>query len=409
MSKHTTGSLFEHIEAAYSNTDKLTNNQLYDIVKFSANIPDDEMNKLEPIGKEGKPYSKIKRQIRWYQQELKHLGLLERVENKRGVWQLTNEGKAKLQLHKINNSFQMLAFSTKLGIGIWGDARKVFEKSTEPIHLILSSPPYPLNEPRAYGNSNESEYVDWICYILEPIISNLVDGGNIVLNISNDISLLGSPAKSLYKERLVIALSDRFGLYKMDEIPWVNLSKVPSNAWATKKKKLLLPGWEPILWFCNNPKKTLSDSNRILTEYSKSHISNVKRGPLKKDYLNGDGAYKLKRGKYYSINEKGTIPKNVFIRGHASKSTKDYFEKCKELNIPRHGAVFPYELPEFIIKFLTKVNNLVVDPFFGKGTTGLAADNLNRRWIGTDLIWEYLRGGGEMFQQVEFNNNFLEV
>lgn len=402
-------SLFEHIANAYSHYDEVDNNTLYSRVAVAANIPKEEMNLNEPIGNDGRKYSKIKREIRWYQQNLKQMGLLEKVNGKRGVWKLTQEGKAKIELHKINTDFQVLAYSTKLGVAIWGDARKVFEKSKEPIHLTLSSPPYPLQDPRAYGNVNEKEFVDWICYILEPIVKNLIEGGSIVLNISNDISLKGSPAKSLYKERLVIAFSDRFGLYKMDEIPWVNTSKIPSNAWATKKKVQMLPAWEPILWFTNNPAVVRADTTQVLKEHSKTHQEYIKNGGSKKEYLNGDGKYHIKKGAFGKETD-GSLPKNVFIRGHKSSETMRYHTVCKELDIPAHAAMYPIELPEFFIKFLSRENDLVVDPFFGKGTTGKAAENLNRRWMGSDIMWEYLYGGGHMFDNsTKFSDAFLEA
>lgn len=44
--------LITHIEDAYAKVEKLTNKQLYDYVRFSANIPEALMNKLEPIGKD---------------------------------------------------------------------------------------------------------------------------------------------------------------------------------------------------------------------------------------------------------------------------------------------------------------------------------------------------------------------
>ncbi len=408
MSQKIQLSLFEDFAMIYANRGEVTNEVLYERIAVLNNITKEELNKLEPIGKDERKYSKLKRKLRWYQQELKHLGLLERVDGRRGVWKLTEEGKAKVQLHKINSSFQMLAFSTKLGIALWGDARKVFSKSTEPIHLMLSSPPYPLQEPRAYGNVQEKEYVDWLCSMIEPIVKNLVEGGSIVLNISNDISLKKSPAKSMYKERLVLALHDRLGLYKMDEIPWVNTSKIPSNAWATQKKIQMLPGWEPILWFTNNPACVRSDTRRVLKPHSATHLKYVRSGGSKKEYVNGDGKYHIRKGAFSNQTD-GALPRNVFVRGHKSSSTNRYHEICKELNMPRNAATFPYELAEHFIRFLTKEGEMVADMCSGSFTTSLAADGLKRRWIGTDVIWEYVRGGGERFKNVEFNQEFLKA
>lgn len=401
-------SLFDDIALIYANRGEVNNNVLYKQFAALNQISQEELNKLEPIGEDGRMYSKKKREIRWYQQELKQLGLLERVESKRGVWRLTEAGKSKVALHQINNSFQMLAFSTKLGIALWGDARKIFEKSTEPIHLILSSPPYPLQFPRAYGNVQEKEYADWLCYMIEPIVKNLVDGGSVVLNISNDISIKGSPHKSLYKERLVLALYDRLGLYKMDEIPWINTSKIPSNAWATQKKVQMLPAWEPILWLCNNPAKTLADTRKILKPHTKEYLKYIAQGGSQKEYSNGDGSYKIKKGAF-SNQTNGTLPKNIFQRGHRSASTNTYHEVCKRLNIPKHGATFPIELPRYFIEFLTQKGNTIADPFGGRGTTLLAAEELERNWIGCDITWEYLRGGGECFCDVVFEKLFLEA
>lgn len=402
-----TQSLFDFV-GIYANREAVSNEVLYKNYGVLNGISQEELNKLEPIGKDGRMYSKTKREARWYQQELKQLGLLERVEGQRGVWRLTEAGKNKVALHQINSSFQMLAFSTKLGIALWGDARKIFEKSTEPIHLMLSSPPYPLNEPRVYGNVQESEYVDWLCYMIEPIVKNLVEGGSVILNISNDISIKDSPHKSLYKERLILALHDRLGLYKMDEIPWVNTSKIPSNPWATQKKVQMLPAWEPILWLCNNPSKTKADTTRILQPYSKSHLSYVAQGGSKKDYKNGDGTYHVRKGAFSQLND-GALPKNVFQRGHRSSSTNSYHQICKALNLPKHPAMFPIELPRHFIQFLTEIGDMVVEPFGGSYTTPLAAEELGRRWMASDIMWEYIRGGGERFEKVEFERGFLEV
>jgi site-specific DNA-methyltransferase (adenine-specific) len=53
-----------------------------------------------------------------------------------------------------------------------------------------------------------------------------------------------------------------------------------------------------------------------------------------------------------------------------------------------HFAIFPEELVEKIILFATKKGDQVLDPFCGRGTTGIAAVSLGRRFTGIDLYRE---------------------
>ncbi len=50
-----------------------------------------------------------------------------------------------------------------------------------------------------------------------------------------------------------------------------------------------------------------------------------------------------------------------------------------------HEAKFPIELPRRVIRLLTAPHDTVLDPFMGSGTTGLAAIELERNYIGIDL------------------------
>jgi DNA modification methylase len=53
-----------------------------------------------------------------------------------------------------------------------------------------------------------------------------------------------------------------------------------------------------------------------------------------------------------------------------------------------HFAIFPEELVEKIILFATKKGDFVLDPFCGRGTTGISAVSLGRRFVGIDLYRE---------------------
>ena len=54
-----------------------------------------------------------------------------------------------------------------------------------------------------------------------------------------------------------------------------------------------------------------------------------------------------------------------------------------------HFAVFPTELIEPMILAGSKVGDIVLDPFFGSGTTGQVSQQLGRKWIGCELNKDY--------------------
>ncbi len=78
--------LFEHVENAFkANPNRpLSNDELYQIVGRTAEIPE-QVNARTPIGTAGDLHSTSRRSIRWQQQTLKALGIVERVEGARGL------------------------------------------------------------------------------------------------------------------------------------------------------------------------------------------------------------------------------------------------------------------------------------------------------------------------------------
>lgn len=385
-----------HVQEAYSRAEKpLSNEELYESVADIARIPRSELNEQSEIGKAGTKRSKLKRKIRWYQQTLKALNLLERVEGERGVWQLTQANKK--GLHEALGGVRLLAYSTNLGLAVWSSNKTLFADLDEPIHLCVTSPPYPLRIQRGYGNVAESQWVDFITEALEPIVKNLVPGGSVVLNISNDIFEPKRPSRSLYVERMVIALHDRLGLSLMDRWPWVNLSKPPSPThWACVNRQQLCSGWEPVFWFTNDPERVRSDNRRVLQPHTEKHQQLMRQGGDSRVASYGDGAYRL-RGNAFSAMTEGRIPKNVIHRGHRCADTIEVRRIAKELGLPPHPAMFPTDIPEFAIRFLTEEEDLVVDPFSGSNKSGLAAERNNRRWMTCDLVLEYIRTQADLF------------
>ena len=61
----------------------------------------------------------------------------------------------------------------------------------------------------------------------------------------------------------------------------------------------------------------------------------------------------------------------------------------EKISFPNHPTQKPLILIEHLIKIASSNNEVVLDPFMGVGTTGEAALNLNRRFIGCDINRDY--------------------
>lgn len=379
--------------AAYQPGEEVDNQTLYDRVRATAGVAREEWERKQPIGASGQEHSLASRKARWHQQTLRKLGIIERVPGKRGVWRLTT---GQEQLTAAQPGVHLVAYSTNLGLALWS-CNSVFSKLDEPIHLILTSPPYPLRKQRAYGNPCAKEFVAFLTDSLEPLIKNLAPGGSIALNLSNDIFTPGQPSRSTYLERVVIALEDA-GLYLMDRLIWSNPSKAPGPvAWASKSRQQLNVGWEPVLWFTNDPKACFADNRRVLEPHTERQARLIERGGTKLDVDYCDGAYRRKAGAF-SNPTAGRIPKNVIEIGHTSAEAKETRRLNAALGLRAHGAMYPVRLAKFLVEFLTRPNDLVADPFGGWGTTGLAAEMTGRRWITTEKVADYAAGGAVRFR-----------
>lgn len=374
----------------------IPNSALYELISEQLGVSKHAMKQTAPVGESGQQHSPIRRAIRWTQQTLKHLGIIERVEGERGVWRLTEP--AKRDLNAAKAGVKVLGFRTDLGVAVWGPSGDIFKNLKVPISLVFSSPPYPLRRERAYGNPCDREIVSFICDTLEPIIEAIAEDGSLVLNLSNDIFQPGTPARSTYLERLTLELCDRFGLHLMDRIVWQNPSKAPGPLqWASKTRQQLNVGYEPILWFAKNPLKCKSCNNRVLQPHNERHLKMVRSGGEQRHTNYGDGAYRLKPGSFANETA-GKIPRNVLTRGHRCSYGLAHRRAAESLGLPTHGAPMPLSIPEFLIQFLTEEGDVVLDPWAGRNTTSLAAEMLNRSWISGELMLQHIRTGAELFR-----------
>lgn len=384
----------EGIKRAYESVAELSNEELYSKMVEYGLVTEESLSKKAKTGKLGALHSKQKRKVRWMQQTLKHAGVIEPVQGKRGVWaKSVSDAELDKNLSVSPMDIKVLGFNTDLGISIWGDSRSISGAIDQPIQLCISSLPYPLQNPRAYGNKQGKEYIDYVLSIIEPVVVGLADGGSLILNFSNDIFEQGRPSRSTYLERLTIAFEDELGLELMDRIIWHNPNKIPSPTyWCTSKKHPyhLKSAYEPFLWLTNNAKKVTANNRNILRPNTKEMNKLYDAGGEKRITNYGDGAHFLHENSFSNKTD-GTLQGNVITMSNACNDSRKVHKIAKALGIQTHGAMFPTSLPDLFIKWLTKPGELVIDPCAGTAKVGLAAERLNRKWVCVEKVADYMQ------------------
>jgi DNA modification methylase len=89
---------------------------------------------------------------------------------------------------------------------------------------------------------------------------------------------------------------------------------------------------------------------------------------------------------------------------YETKNKRDVWTVATKPYSGAHFAVYPEELIEPCVLASTKTGGIVLDPFFGSGTTGAVAQKLGRKWIGCELNKEY-----EALQNERLSQQGLEL
>ena len=273
------------------------------------------------------------------------------------------------------------------------------------VNLVVTSPPYALHFKKAYGNKDKEEYGKWFLPFAQQIYRVLRDDGSFVLNIGGSYNS-GTPTRSIYHFKLLIALVEEIGFHLAQECFWYNPAKLPMPAeWVTVRRIRIRDSVEYVWWLSKTPWPKATN-RAVLKEYSEDMIRLNRNGVRGTVRPSGH----VIRKSFDKIGPGGSIPSNVteaefpdipesMLKMGNNAANDAYTRRCKEEGIKIHPARFPALLPKFFIKMLTDENDLVVDVFAGSNTTGSVAEGLKRRWIAGEAVEEYLKASTFRFEE----------
>ncbi|MCB9980246.1 MAG: site-specific DNA-methyltransferase [Rhodospirillales bacterium] len=294
----------------------------------------------------------------------------------------------KKAIHKVEVELNPKIFhKTKKGKIYHGDSLGLLHKKLkeESVDLIMTSPPFGLTRPKAYGNKTEQQYLNWFRDFAEGFQRVLKPEGSLVIDIGGAWTK-GEPTRSLYHFDLLIMLCREYGFHLAQEHYWWNPSKLPSPVeWVNVRRCRVKDAVNCVWWLSKTPHPKANNRN-VLAPYSKSMQHLLKNGYSRNLRPSGHDI-----SDKFGTDNGGAVPPNLIALAN-TESNSYYQNYCRENNLTVHPARFPSGLPEYFIKMLTDPGDMVLDPFGGSCVTGEVAERLDRQWICCEMLDEYLEG-----------------
>ena len=217
---------------------------------------------------------------------------------------------------------------------------------------IVTSPPYAQQRAGLYAGVCEQRYPVWCANWFIASESVLRNTGSWLVNIRESISK-GQISDYVHKTRMLLR---DCGFVEAEELIWIKPDSPPIGSPSRPRRS-----WERVLWFAKNG------------------------SPYCDTKANGQCSERL--GLEHTNASSGWV--SGFTQTHkvGMSRHRDYVECGTGQNESGigHPAKFPTPFAEWLIRGWSPVGGVVVDPFMGSGTTGVACVKTGRKFIGIEL------------------------
>ena len=253
---------------------------------------------------------------------------------------------------------------------------------SDSVDLVITSPPYAdLKTYIDFKGIPASKYVQWFLPFCKEIERVIKPSGSFILNINDKVE---GGFRHPYVFDLISEIHKQTGLKMFERLFWNKMKGLPNRSRFGDRV-------EYIFWFAKD-KQFFFDINSFRVPYAEKSIQRMKN-PLKKRFARTEENQDAGEYKEWSPNPGGALPTTLVSISSESKRVAD-----------NHVAVYPLELVSYFIKGSTKAGDLVLDPFMGSGTTGLACKQLDRNWIGFELQQDYIDVANKRISEYDKNN-----
>lgn len=255
-----------------------------------------------------------------------------------------------------------------------GDCKDILKTiGSESVHLTCTSPPY-FNA-REYSTwPTYEDYLQFLHDVFREVLCVTVAGRMCAVNLSPVIEPRES--RSHESKRLAIpfhffSIMEQMGWKYIDDIVWLK----PEGA-AINRNGGFFQHRKPVAYKPNIVTETIfifqKPANFLIDKVVRSYDGEILEQSLVQS--------PYERSNVWKINPET-----------ASK----------------HLAPYPKQLSDRIVKYYSYVNDVVLDPFMGSGTTAVSCVDLKRNYIGIELHQEYIDMANKRIESFSPLRNFF--
>jgi DNA modification methylase len=243
------------------------------------------------------------------------------------------------------------------------------------IDVIITDPPYPHIK-RDYGFWESGKWLDMMRGVVEQSKRVLKPNGSAVFILQQNMDTKDGLRRWLYD--FYIYLFDNWSI--IQDAYWWNHTTPPN--YFSNQMKMMRPSVKHLIW-CGGV-DCYRNQDAVLWDVGKNHLA---QDAAARFYRGSDkspsGVNRNPISFMRSVTAKGGVtPYNLLPIQNNNTSGK-------ESGNYGHGAGTPLKLADWWTRFISPPGGVILDPFMGAGTMGIAAKNNGRNFIGIEKEPEY--------------------
>ena len=251
-----------------------------------------------------------------------------------------------------------------------GDNRDILPKiASQSVQCCVTSPPYwglrdYRHSAQIGAEQSPEDYVENLVEVFREVRRALSDDGTLWLNVGDGYARNGGTGR--HGPNAIVGNTKKLIQRRNCKVP---------DCWGLKDRDLMGLPWRVAF--------ALQEDGWLL----RSKITWVKKAPMPESVKNrpSNATEEIflfsKTARYYYDNQA--------VREETGANLRNYWMLGPDASGRPHPAVFPRELARRCILLGSRPQDLILDPFSGSGTTGVAAIETNRRAVLIELNEEY--------------------